>query len=81
MPGALELKVGVAVLALLGAEILKVFGTVVGAAQLILVVHARAVLAAVGRTAGRKRRERSHYETKDKAGRCTTAFIGTQGTL
>lgn len=46
--GALELKVGVAQLALLGAEVFKVLGAVVSVAELVLVVHPRAVLAAVG---------------------------------
>lgn len=46
--GTLELKVGVAQLALLGAEVFKVLGAVVGVAELVLVVQPRAVLAAVG---------------------------------
>lgn len=50
--GTLELKVGVAQLALLGAEVFKVLGAVVGVAELVLVVYPRAVLAAVGRSEG-----------------------------
>lgn len=50
--GALELKVRVAELALLSSEIFEVLGAVVGVAQLILVVHSRAVLAAVRRPVG-----------------------------
>lgn len=46
----LELKVGVAELALLGAEVFKVLGAVVSVAELVLIVHPRAVLAAVGRS-------------------------------
>lgn len=46
--GILELKVWVAQLALLGAEVFEVLGTVVGVTELILVVHSWAVLAAVG---------------------------------
>lgn len=46
--GVLELEVGVAELALLGSEILKVLGAVVGLAELILVVYPGAVLATVG---------------------------------
>lgn len=46
--GTLEFKVGVAQLALLGAEVFKVLGAVVSVAELVLVVHPRAVLAAVG---------------------------------
>lgn len=57
--GALELEVGVAQLALLGAEVLKVLGAVVGVAELVLVVHPRAVLAAVGRPEGGRRRRGS----------------------
>lgn len=53
--GILELKVGVAELALLGSEIFEVLGAVVGVAQLILVVYSWAVLATVGGPAGRKR--------------------------
>lgn len=52
--GVLELKVGVAELALLGSEVFKVFGAVVSVAQLILIVHSWAVLAAVGGPGGRK---------------------------
>lgn len=50
--GVLELKVRVAQLALLGSEVLEVLGTVVGVAELILVVHSWAVLAAVGGSEG-----------------------------
>lgn len=46
--GILELEVRVAQLALLGSEVFEVLGTVVGVAELILVVHSWAVLAAVG---------------------------------
>lgn len=46
--GILELKVRVAQLALLGSEVFEVPGTVVGVAELILVVHSWAVLATVG---------------------------------
>lgn len=52
--GILELKVGVAELALLGSEILEVLRAVVSVAQLILVVYSWAVLAAVGGPGGRK---------------------------
>lgn len=45
--GILEFKVGVAELALLSSEIFKVPGAVVCIAQLVLVVYAWAVLAAV----------------------------------
>lgn len=48
--GILELEVGVAELALLGAEVFKVLGAVVSVAELVLVIHPRAVLAAVGRS-------------------------------
>lgn len=53
--GILEFKVGVAELALLGSEIFEVLGAVVSVAQLILVVHSRAVLATVRGPAERKR--------------------------
>lgn len=46
--GVLELEVRVAQLALLGSEVFEVLGTVVGVAELILVVHSWAVLATVG---------------------------------
>lgn len=46
--GILELEVRVAQLALLSSEVFEVLGTVVGVAELILVVHSWAVLAAVG---------------------------------
>lgn len=54
--GILELKVGVAELALLGAEVFKVLGAVVSVAELVLVVHPRAVLAAVGWSEGEARK-------------------------
>lgn len=44
----LELEVGVAELALLGSKVFKVLGAVVGVAELVLEVHSRAVLAAIG---------------------------------
>lgn len=50
--GILELKVGVAILALLGSEIFKVLGAFVCVAQLVLVVDSRTVLAAVRGSAG-----------------------------
>ena len=52
--GILEFKVGVAELALLGSEIFKVLGAVVCVAELVLVVHSRAVLAPVGGSVGRR---------------------------
>ncbi len=52
--GILELKVGVAELALLGSEVFKVLGAVVSVAQLVLVVNSWAVLATVGGTGGIK---------------------------
>lgn len=53
--GILELKVGVAELALLGSEIFEVLGAVVSVAQLILIVYSWAVLATIGGSGGRKR--------------------------
>lgn len=52
--GILELKVGVAELALLASEIFKVLRAVISVAQLILVVYSWAVLATVGGSVGRK---------------------------
>lgn len=52
--GTLELKVGVAELALLGSEIFEVLGAVVSVAKLILVVYSWAVLATVGGSGERK---------------------------
>ena len=50
--GALELKVRVAKLALLGSEILKVLGAFVSVAELVFVVDSRAVLTTVGGPSG-----------------------------
>lgn len=44
----LKLEVGVAELALLGSEVFKVLGAVIGVAELVLEVHSWAVLAAIG---------------------------------
>ena len=46
--GALELKVRVAELTLLGSEVLKVLGAFVGVAELVFVIDSRAVLTTVG---------------------------------
>lgn len=56
--GVLELKVGVAELALLGSEVFEVLGAVIRVAKLILIVDPRAVLAAVGGSAGKEKMDK-----------------------